>query len=81
MTGRSRWTATAASADEAFELVASGVGVMLLAEGNTRLYARPGVEYRPVEDLSPARLALAWVRPELDRLAAVIAGRAAQTPA
>lgn len=65
--------ATATSADEAFELVASGVGVMLVAEGNARLYARPGVEFAAVADLAPARLALAWTRRDLDGLAAELA--------
>ena len=34
----------------------------LLAEGNVRLLARPDVVCRPVPDLSPCELAVAWRR-------------------
>ncbi|OLT15735.1 LysR family transcriptional regulator [Pseudonocardia sp. CNS-139] len=50
----------ATTADEAFELVAAGAGVVLLAAGNTALYARPDVVHRPVDDLPPAELAVVW---------------------
>ncbi|MFC0007658.1 LysR family transcriptional regulator [Micromonospora siamensis] len=50
----------AVAADEALEAVAAGLGVVLLAEGNARLYPRPDVAYRPVRGLPPAELALAW---------------------
>ncbi|GAA1555726.1 LysR family transcriptional regulator [Kribbella hippodromi] len=52
--------AEATAADEALELVGAGVGLALIAEGNTRLYARPDLIFRPVPDLPPAELALAW---------------------
>lgn len=52
----------AATPDETFESVATGHGVVLLAEGNTTVYARPGLVYRPVLDLTPCRLAIAWRR-------------------
>ncbi|WP_084964456.1 LysR family transcriptional regulator [Thermoactinospora rubra] len=51
---------TAGTADEAFEGITSGLGVALIAEGNAALYKRPGVVYRPVAGLAPARLAVAW---------------------
>jgi DNA-binding transcriptional LysR family regulator len=51
-----------ATADEALEAVAGGLGVVLLAEGNAAIYARPGVVTRPVSGLGPSRLALAWRR-------------------
>ncbi|MFK3978823.1 LysR family transcriptional regulator [Micromonospora sp. NPDC050397] len=50
----------AASPDEVFEAVASGLGVALLAEGNVDLYRRPGVACRAVSGLAPAELAVAW---------------------
>jgi DNA-binding transcriptional LysR family regulator len=50
----------AATADEAFELVAADRGVVLLAAGNTALYQRADVVYRPVVDLPPAELAVIW---------------------
>ncbi|MEU4607190.1 LysR substrate-binding domain-containing protein [Kribbella sp. NPDC023972] len=52
--------AEATAADEVLELVSAGVGVALIAEGNTRLYERPGLTFRPVVGLPPAELALAW---------------------
>ncbi len=54
--------AEATAADEVLELVTAGVGVALLAEGNTGLYQRPGLVCRPVPDLPPAELAVAWRR-------------------
>jgi DNA-binding transcriptional LysR family regulator len=52
------------SADEVFEIVSSGAAVTLLAEGNAVVYSRPGITCIPVVDLEPARLAVAWRRPE-----------------
>lgn len=51
--------AEAVTPDETFEAVASGHGVVLLAEGNTTVYARPGIVYRPVLDLRHCELAIA----------------------
>jgi DNA-binding transcriptional LysR family regulator len=48
------------SPDETIEAVAAGAGVALVAEGNARLYARPGVTFVLVEDVAPAELALVW---------------------
>jgi DNA-binding transcriptional LysR family regulator len=50
------------TADETFEAVAGGHGVVLIAEGNTTVYARPDIVYRPVIDLEPCQLAVAWRR-------------------
>lgn len=52
--------AVAETADAAFEAVATGLGIALVAEGNAALYTRPGVVTRPVPDLPPAVLALGW---------------------
>jgi DNA-binding transcriptional LysR family regulator len=54
--------AEAATPDETFEAVATGLGIHLLAEGNAAVYARPGIVCRPVIDLEPCRLAVAWRR-------------------
>jgi hypothetical protein len=48
------------TADEVFELVASGAAVTLLAEGNAIVYSRPGITCIPVTGLEPAQLAVAW---------------------
>jgi DNA-binding transcriptional LysR family regulator len=54
--------AEVSSADEAFEVVASGAAIKLLSEGNAAIYARPGIVCIPVSGLDPARLAIAWHR-------------------
>jgi DNA-binding transcriptional LysR family regulator len=51
--------AEAGSAEETFELIAAGVGVVLLSAGNARIYQRPGVRCVPVIDLTPSELAVA----------------------
>jgi DNA-binding transcriptional LysR family regulator len=62
-----RVAAEAANADEAFELIASGVGVALLSSGNARIYQRPGVRSVPVADLTPSELAVARRRDDRRR--------------
>ena len=52
--------AEAATADEAFEAVASGAGIALLAAGNAAIYRRDDVVCRPVPDLPPCELAVMW---------------------
>jgi DNA-binding transcriptional LysR family regulator len=54
--------AEASTADDAFEAVATGHGVVLLAEGNVSVYARPGIVCRPVIGVQPSQLAIAWRR-------------------
>ncbi|TDE57156.1 LysR family transcriptional regulator [Nonomuraea mesophila] len=51
---------TAHTPEEVFESVTSGLGVVLVAEGNADLYNRPGLAYRPVMGLPPGELAIAW---------------------
>lgn len=60
--------ATVSNADETFEAVEEGSGVVLLAAGNAEIYRRPGVVTLPVSGLSPSELALAW-RPDDHRVA------------
>ncbi|WP_433574780.1 LysR family transcriptional regulator [Nocardia brasiliensis] len=57
--GTARIAAEVTSADEVFEIVATGAAMAFLAEGNARIYARPGVTFRPVLGLAPAELAIA----------------------
>ncbi|GAA4228296.1 DNA-binding transcriptional LysR family regulator [Streptosporangium album] len=51
---------TANTPEEVFEAVTSGLGVVLVAEGNATLYNRPGMVYRPVTGLPPGEPAIAW---------------------
>ncbi|MFC9843784.1 LysR family transcriptional regulator [Streptomyces sp. NPDC060223] len=55
-----RIAATAATADESFEAVASGLGIVLLSAGNAEIYRRENVSCRPVTGLSPSELAVIW---------------------
>jgi DNA-binding transcriptional LysR family regulator len=71
--------AHAATPDDTFEAVAAGQGLALLSQGNAELYARPGITCRPVTDIAPAVLALAWRRN--DERAAVAAFAAAASEA
>ncbi len=50
------------SPDEAFEAVASGLGICLIAEGNATIYRRPDIVCRPVRGIPPCQLAVAWRR-------------------
>ncbi|MFI7697759.1 LysR family transcriptional regulator [Nonomuraea sp. NPDC049480] len=54
--------AEAETAEEAFELVASGRAVALVSAGNADLYRRDDVVCRPVAGLPPSRLAIVWRR-------------------
>ncbi|MFG1702811.1 LysR family transcriptional regulator [Nonomuraea sp. M3C6] len=54
--------AEAETAEEAFELVASGRAVVLVSAGNAELYGRDDVVSRPVAGLPPSRLAIVWRR-------------------
>lgn len=48
------------SAEETIEAIAAGQGVALVSKGNAELYKQHAVTSRPVTDLEPAELALAW---------------------
>ena len=52
--------AEVATADETFEAVASGVGVVLVSAGNAEIYRREGFICLPVRGLSPSELAVVW---------------------
>jgi DNA-binding transcriptional LysR family regulator len=51
----------AMSAKDAVETVAAGTGVVLLPMSVARLYARKDVVQRPVTDLDPTTIGLAWL--------------------
>ncbi|MYW05907.1 LysR family transcriptional regulator [Streptomyces sp. SID3343] len=48
------------NADETFEAIEEGSGIVLLSAGNAAIYSRPGVVALPVTGLTPSRLALVW---------------------
>jgi DNA-binding transcriptional LysR family regulator len=51
-----------ASTEAAVEAVTAGLGICLMAAGNTSLVARDGAVVRPVSGVPPARLVFAWRR-------------------
>jgi DNA-binding transcriptional LysR family regulator len=55
------------NADETFEAVANGTGIVLLSAGNAEIYRREGVITRPVGGLGPSEMAVAW-RADDDRV-------------
>ncbi|GHF28957.1 LysR family transcriptional regulator [Amycolatopsis deserti] len=50
----------ATTAEEAFEGVAAGLGIVLVAAGNAEIYRREDVVCRPVSGLPPSELAVVW---------------------
>lgn len=50
----------ARSPDEAFEMVAGGVGVALVSSGNADIYRREGLAFRAVDGVGGCELAVAW---------------------
>lgn len=52
--------AEVASAEETYEALVAGLGVVLVAAGNAPLLTLGGVATRPVRGITPSRLALAW---------------------
>ena len=65
--------AEAATAEEAFEAVAAGVGVVLVSAGNADLYRRDDLVFRPVPDLPPSELAVVWRREDTREAVTIVA--------
>ena len=55
--------------DEWLEAISNGFGVSLTPQASARFYARPGLAYRPVTNVAPSDVAVAWQRD--DRRSAV----------
>ncbi|BAL87991.1 putative LysR-family transcriptional regulator [Actinoplanes missouriensis 431] len=52
--------ATTDQPDDWLQAIANGYGVALAPASAARFYARPGVVYRPVDGVSPSRVAVVW---------------------
>lgn len=83
---RSGWTPAATQLDwppmstrEAVEVVASGTGVALLPMSVARLHHRMDVVHRPVVDLEPTKVGLAWLvdndDPRIQTFIGIVRGR------
>lgn len=55
-----RLGAEVGSVDECFEAILSNRGVAFTQASTQRFYGRPGLAFRPVDDLPPSPLAIAW---------------------
>ena len=68
---------------EAMETVAAGTGIAILPMSVARLYHRKDVVHRPVTDLDPTTVALAWLVERDDeraqRFVGVVKGRTARS--
>jgi DNA-binding transcriptional LysR family regulator len=66
---------------DAVELVAAGVGVLLLPQSIARLHARKDVVARPVTDAVQTEIAVVWVEddltPEMEEFVGIVRGRTA----
>jgi DNA-binding transcriptional LysR family regulator len=64
---------------EAFEVVASGTGMAIVPMSVARLHHRKDLVHRPVTDVAPTRIGLAWLvdndDDRLDRFIGVVRGR------
>jgi DNA-binding transcriptional LysR family regulator len=70
-----------ANVADAVELVAAGVGVVLLPQSIARLHARKDVVARPVTDAVQTEIAIVWVEddltPEMEEFIGIVRGRTA----
>ena len=83
---RSGWTPSAPQLDwppmtvrDAVEVAASGSGVLVVPMSVARLHHRKDVTYRPVRDLPPTRIGLAWLvdheDPRVQTFIGIVRGR------
>jgi Transcriptional regulator len=80
--GETRQSATGALKD-AVELVAAGVGVLVVPQSLARLHARKDVTYRPVTDAAETQIALVWPNAQtserVEEFVGIVRGRTAHS--
>jgi DNA-binding transcriptional LysR family regulator len=68
-----------ATTPDAIELVAAGVGLLVVPQSLARLYHRRDVTYRPVTDTPESRVALSWLEEEttdlMEQFIGIVRGR------
>jgi DNA-binding transcriptional LysR family regulator len=68
---------------DAFELVAAGVGVVIVPQSIARLHARKDLVYRPLSDAAETQIAVAWRAdddsPLVEEFIGIVRGRTAQS--
>jgi DNA-binding transcriptional LysR family regulator len=64
---------------EAIELAATGAGIVIVPQSVARLHHRKDVTFRPVADLTPTPIGLAWLKlandPGIDTFIGIVRGR------
>jgi DNA-binding transcriptional LysR family regulator len=65
--GRLRDDPDAKGIDECFSFVTRGVAAFCVPESVERFYVRPGVVFRPISNVAPAEIHLAWRRESRNR--------------
>jgi DNA-binding transcriptional LysR family regulator len=69
--------------DDATELVAAGVGILILPQSVARLHSRKDVIARPVTDVAESQIALAWLEEnttaDVEEFIGVVRGRTARS--
>lgn len=69
--------------DDAAELVAAGVGIVIVPQSVARLHSRKDVVARPVTDVAESQIALAWLEdnttPDVEEFIGVVRGRTARS--
>lgn len=79
--------AAPATTEDAIELAAAGTGIVITPMSLARLHHRKDVEYRPVTDAPPSRVAFTWpveprdpaVSPLVEAFMGIVRGRTAQS--
>ncbi|MPZ82282.1 MAG: LysR family transcriptional regulator [Actinophytocola sp.] len=68
-----------ATTGEAIELVAAGVGLLVVPQSLARLHHRGDLTYRPVSDVPESRVALSWLEDEttdvIEQFIGIVRGR------
>ena len=68
-----------ATTGDAVELVAAGVGLLVVPQSLARLYHRRDLTYRPMSDVPESRVALSWLADEttdaVERFIGIVRGR------
>lgn len=72
-----------ATTGEAVELVAAGVGLLVVPQSLARLHHRRDLTYRPVSDAPESRVALSWLEDEttdaMEQFIGIVRGRTANS--
>lgn len=69
-----QWPARPANTADAVELVAAGIGLLVVPQSLARLHHRKDLTYRPIADAPESQVALSWPEDESGELVEVLIG-------